>query len=216
MMNKPELKKEIAEAVSLSYHPLLLPLYALAFLYILPIFEVKSLGYSFLFIMLGFLVFTSFLVPLIGFALFKRMGYIQSFKMEKAEERSWPYFLMFLIYSINFWLWKEIEAIPLVMSLGVMVPALVALTLLMVNLFIKVSAHAASATAVLAYFGVIAYFYNLSFSLPLAVMGLMALSSIGSRLYLKQHSIIELALGVLIGLLVGAVGSFLVLYNRFQ
>ncbi len=206
------MKKELAESFSLSFHPLLIGFYSIVFVFVLPIFEIQSLGSRFILSITIMAFITTVLLPIISIYMLKKQGIISNIKIEKREERSIPYLLLFSYYAITAFMIYRISFVPILVPLLFAIPAIAAITLAIINLIIKISAHALSISSLNTLLVILKYHYDLKLNIPIVVVFVLSLIIVISRKYLRAHTWIELLLGYLLGIAITLVLSYLVLF----
>jgi len=201
--------KSFFNTLSYIFHPILLPILGLYFLFELPTSSPGLIDTSLynlrpdikinLYKLFGFL---TVLAPAISFWIMYQNKIISSFKLEHRTERFTPIGITATYYIMNYVLLRIM--IPEHIIISFLFPyafglALTVVIAFIVNNFTKVSLH------MLGFFGIIGavtgYFqnqlaYNLYFLILLIIVG----GLIGSaRLYLKAHTLKEVVLGIIIG-----------------
>lgn len=202
---------------SIIFHPLLLVLYILLLTlhhnpYIFGMPDMGSAG-----IIIIYCVFLSFIIPMVAILLFKGTGLIESLSMKSRMERIGP-----LIATTLFYLWFYINCktnlnIPLSYTLFVLGTLATLFLSFVINVFYKLSLHAAGLAGVVMYL-IILYLYQADLVFESAtlfsyiILSLLILGFICTgRLYLRAHSMGELTVGVSVGLL-AQVFAFLYIY----
>lgn len=207
------MKKELAESFSLSFHPVFVAFYSVLFIFVLPIFEIQSLGSRFA-ISISILAFTTtVLLPAFSMMMLKRQKIISSFRIEKREERLIPYFLIFTYYGITGYMLYRIDFVPILVVLLFAIPATAAIVLAGFNFMLKVSAHALSISSVNAMLVLLMYYYDLKLIIPIVVTFVLSIIVVISRHYLKAHTLIELVLGYFLGIIITLVVGYFGLYQ---
>jgi len=197
------MRRELAESFSLSFHPLFIPFYSLIFLFVLPIFEVQTLGPRFqvsLAVMTGIMTIG---LPIFSMKMLEKHGIIDSMFLKTKEERYIPYFLTASYFGITTFMLFRIDFIPIVIPLIFSIPTIGSLILLSLNFKMKVSTHAAGMGSLNAIIFVLHYFYDLHLEIPMIVTTLLSIIVIISRHFLKAHNWSELLIGYFTGLLIG-------------
>jgi len=209
------MKKELAESFSLSFHPLFVAFYSVLFVFVLPIFEIQSLGSQFT-ISISILAFTTtVLLPIFSMMMLKRQNIISSFRIEKREERLIPYLLIFTYYAITAYMMYRIDYIPIIVVILFAIPAVSAIVLAAFNFIIKVSAHALSIASVITLMVIIMYYYDLKLIVPIIVTFVLSIIVVISRHYLKAHTWLELILGYILGIIITLLVGYFGLYQGF-
>ena len=203
------MRRDLAESFSLSFHPLFIPFYSLIFVFVLPIFDVQTLGPRFQVSLVAMVGLMTIGLPLFSMRMLKNHGIINSFFLETKEERFIPYFLTATYFAITTYMLFRIDFIPIVIPLLFTIPTLVSAVLLIFNFRMKVSTHAAGMGGLNAIILVIHYFYDLHLEIPLVVIMVLTIVVIISRHYLKAHNWIELLIGYFTGVIIGlAMGMY--------
>lgn len=203
------MKRDFAESFSLSFHPLLVTFYSLLFIFVLPLFEISEMSTRLQISITTVVAITTIILPAISLLILKRQNTISSFQLENREERTTPYFLTFAYYGITAIMLYRLHFIPPIIPLVMIVAAAGCLSLLLMNLKLKVSAHAMGMGSLSAMMGLLMYFFDLNLVIPLTVVLLLSLIVMASRHYLKAHSLLELIIGYLSGIVLGVgIGYF--------
>lgn len=204
-------------ALSYIFHPLLMPVLAMFFLFELP--TIPNSLYVFdaicffppeakfrIYLVLGVLTFAA---PLLSLLIMYWNGMITSLHLDNRKERVYPYFIVTFYYLLAYifvrYQWPEQLQHPALLGF-LFGMVLVNLLVMILNFSIKVSAHATASFGVVAL--LIAYnqsqlsqfeeleLPNLAFILFFTVLSGLVVSG---RLYLKAHSLQEVLLGMVIG-----------------
>lgn len=205
------------KALSYIFHPLLMPLLGIYFIFELPSIPSSLRIYDSLYffpdeakfriyIVLGVLTFAA---PLLSLLIMYWNGMISSLHLEKKQERVYPYFIVTFYYALAFifvrYQWPEELGHPAFLGFlfGIILVNVISLFL---NYFLKVSAHAAASFGVagllvgynqtqIAFFESEA-FPNLGFTLFFLVLSGLIVTG---RLYLKAHTLTEVLTGMALG-----------------
>jgi hypothetical protein len=123
------------------FHPLLMPTYLFALiLYFLPVASI-SLPFQSRWIVLSMIFFTTFIIPGLGaFAMF-RTGFIDSYEMDRREQRSKPLLFTGVCYSVTAYLFHRE---PVFDHLFYFVMGIIAASVLLawiISFYWKISAH---------------------------------------------------------------------------
>ena len=208
--------KYVAQFISLVFHPLIIISYLLLLLlvinpYLFSIQNEKALG-----ILMIYVVMLTIVMPGITVLMMRAMGFVNSIHLKERTERIIP-----LIITGGFYLWLfvniyENTTIPLAFSIFVLGSTIGLFLTFFFSLFTKVSLHTTGVGGL--FVGILLIKYNFSyesFGLNLGTFGSYSVSTdilifislflaglVGtSRLILKAHSLNEVALGYLVGIL---------------
>ena len=185
-----------AKVLSVVFTPFYLPLLGLAILLAFTYLSLLPFTYKLL-LLLAFWVFTVF-VPTMLIRLYRRYQGWSLFEIGNRERRVIPYVISIVSYLFCYYLMSAAH-VPHFMGVVLMAALVIQVVCAMVNLFIKISTHTAAIGGVV---GAIASFslilgFNPVWWLCLAVFiaGLVGTS----RMILRQHTLREIVLGFLVG-----------------
>ncbi len=185
-----------AKVLSVVFTPFYLPLLGLAILLAFTYLSLLPFMYKLL-LLLAFWVFTVF-VPTMLIRLYRRYQGWSLFEIGSRERRVIPYVISIVSYLFCYYLMSAAH-VPHFMGVVLMAALVIQVVCAMVNLFIKISTHTAAIGGVV---GAIASFslilgFNPVWWLCLAVFiaGLVGTS----RMILRQHTLREIVLGFLVG-----------------
>ena len=137
------MEKKFAGVISVLFHPMLMPSYALVLLLNLNYFisydytfEIKAYLVVFVFIM-------TFALPAILMVLLKKVRAIESLKMDDRKERMLPLAMMAVIYYITYYSLRR-TGILITFNLFLLGTTIVTLFTLVVNMYTKISLHMVS------------------------------------------------------------------------
>jgi len=206
------MRRDLAESFSLSFHPLFIPFYSLLFLFVLPIFEVQTLGSRFQVSLLVLVGLMTIALPIFSMRMLKKNRIITSFFLESKEERIIPYALTTTYFAITTFMLFRVDFIPIVVPLIFVIPTIGNLALLLINFKIKVSAHAMGMGGLNSIIFIISLAYDLSLNTPLVVVMILSIIVVLSRYYLKAHTLTELFIGYFTGIFISlGMGYYLLL-----
>jgi len=200
---QPKVLRGLAHVVSFICHPVFFPLVMGLVIYKLSPadfmgFSKKQVGLWF--ISIGF---TAVFFPLFSIALMKPLGFISSFHMPTARERTIPLMASMIFY---FWVTHVFNNIPGPPPLAIRVLLLGnfwgIICLFMANIFVKVSLHTAAAGAMVGIIVVLTATSPADMTIPLFASILIAGIIGTARMILGAHERGDIWLGYIIGILV--------------
>lgn len=158
-------------------------------------------------------VITCTLLPLAAVFVMRRMKMISSFQMEDRMERIGPYIAM-MIFLIWYYLSVDLYGVAPIFRIYILGSIISLISVFIINLFSKVSLHAAGISGVLINLMIsFLYFENhdflfrwgdryfsIGYPVILGVISIILFIVLLSRFYLKKHTPAELAGGLLLGL----------------
>lgn len=170
-------------------------------LYFLPVaslsLPLKSRG-----IVLGMIIFTTFMVPGLGaFAMFKT-GFIDSYEMERREQRNKPLLFTAVCYGVTAYLFQSESVFDYLFFFVMGVTTASVFVAWVVSFFWKISAHGIGLGGAL---GVLLLVNKLipdaGLLLPIALAILLSGAVLSARLALQAHSPAQAYMGFVAGLL---------------
>jgi branched-subunit amino acid transport protein AzlD len=210
------MNRNLAQIFSVLGHPMLVLTYVLLLMMAINpyAFGVRHLGEQRAVVLLFSVFSTSFLIPAVGVAMMKPLGLIKSLQMYDKQERIGPYIVTGVFYL---WLFKNL------LSAGQTPPLLAKFVLgatiglflsFFINIFTKISAHAAGMGGLIAMLVILAFNWGnmalglslfggtLEFSLlPVLALAVVAAGLVGTaRLALGAHVPADLYRGYAIGI----------------
>lgn len=188
----------LLRAASYIFHPVWMP-FAGTFIYFLvsprffpePVIEAKLMAIA---------IMTLF-IPIVFYFLLKTLGMVETHLMRDVRERKWPllFYAALNLVTLKFVLDSFDYPELYYFFAGILISTVIALFLVWIR--VKISLHMMGLAGLLMFLIALSASYDLdliyTISFFVAVTGLTATS----RLHLKAHSSLELALGFLIGLL---------------
>ena len=148
-----------------------------------------------------YLVFfiTTILMPMVSFYILKRNKMVSSFSMPHRKERFYPYFTTLVYYGILYYLLRS-NNFPGIFKSAALGTIGVLIVIMLFNLRIKISSHAAGIAGVV---GILAVLIKQNWILDginsLAIVIVLAGLICTARLSLNAHRQIEIYLGAFVG-----------------
>ncbi len=195
--------KKLANIISVVFHPLWIPLYALLlYCWQCPL-ELAPMPLEF-----GLVAIFTIFVPMLAMMLQMRRSQTHDIMLSNRRDRFWPYIITYASYFLLCYSLVKIEA-PfdvLTMSVYFLVAGGVVAT---INLVWKISAHLCGIGGLLGLALFLLWRYQIN--LPLLVTALVLLSGIvaWARLKLDAHTMAQVVAGWLLGVSVGVLFIFL-------
>ncbi len=208
--------KFIAQIISAVYHPLIMLTYMLILLLVVNpyLFGVNSLHEGIPMVLRVFAC--TFLLPGFAAVLMQKLGLISSITMREKNDRIGP----FIVTGV-FYLWAFRSAVadtntPTAFLVAILGATLVLFVCFFINIFFKVSVHAAGVTGFAATVIIALRLYSIgsiplhfpyfgSYDVSLNLILMLSIISVGlvmmSRLKLHAHTARELYAGVVVGLI---------------
>jgi hypothetical protein len=201
------LKEKAARIVSITFHPLLIPVYGLLVIFFAPTlfwylpFRVKEILF-FIFLI------NNVLIPLSLMPFLRYRNIISSWLIEERHERIIPLLVVSLLYSITSFIMYRLQ-IPVFVKAYTYSLAILSVVLLIINFSWKISLHSAGAGAVTALIFVLSF--KMGVQLPVQTASILLLSGavMSARLKMQSHEPKEVYVGFIAGLVIQ--GSFMIL-----
>ena len=203
----------LAEAVSVVFHPIMMPSLLFALIFFLSPRVSAPLAADLRWSMLGLLVLTTLIIPCASMLLLYYFGGIPDLKMPGREERRMPFLFISIFYAVTTYLF--ISKYPHFAHINIMLAGITFIIFLVsiISLYWKISAHSAAVGGVLGFMASFALVYHDSMLLyGLAGMVVVAGAVMSARLYLHEHQPTEVWTGSMLGLLVSMFTVFFFLF----
>lgn len=201
------MEEKIAKLISVIFHPLLIPSYAMLLLINTKNHYMLVLPLQNRYLVLLSVVLTSFILPAVFILILKKMGLVKSLQMESRHERVLPLFLTAIFFYGTYYLLKQEPHFAL-FNFFMLGATLLVIISLLINYMAKISIHMVAQGGI---FGALAGYslifhqnYNLLIYLFVMTAGLTGFA----RLKLKAHTQTEVYTGFGLGVLV-MLGLFL-------
>ena len=203
--------KTLAHLFSYLFHPIFIPLYAVAFLvFIHPSyfsgFSMAAKKQTLLIVFINAVAF-----PILAVVLLKAVGFIQSIFLKTQKDRIIPYMACGIFFFWAYLVFKNQTNYPLILSSFLLGVFLASSAALLANIYFKISMHATGVGGLLGIFLLIMKSNTMLMTWPLciaiAITGLVCTA----RLLISDHSIKEIYIGLIAGLLRQFVAAIVVL-----
>ena len=189
-----------AKAISIIFHPLLLPSYAVAIIVMTNPYMFSNLESTNKLRMLLIVLINTFVFPVIAIFLLKKLNFISSFDLEKNQDRHIPLISTSLFFFWSYLVFSDMPISPFLPDV-LLGASICVFASFFINIFFKISIHTLASGYLIGI--AIALLrtstYNLEFLLILAfiIAGLVG----SARLYLKAHQLDEVASGYAVGIM---------------
>ncbi len=189
---------KLAQFLSVALHPVLMPTYALFFIFQNnPFFSFSIPFYAKLAIFLIVILNTLIFPVMVSYILVKK-GVIRSFEMEKREERLIPYVSNLLLLIIAAYLLQALRLPQVFFQLILGAIASLAITII-INLKWKISIHMVGIGAMAGTFFGLSTFLMVDLRFPIIICLLVAGLLGTARMSLGAHKPLQIYLGFIIG-----------------
>lgn len=201
------MENRIAKIISYIFHPVFMPAYSLLLLFNLKSFFNFELEFKSKLILLGFVLITTVVFPLLIVLLMKRQGFIQSYQVETRQERRFPYLITAIFYFLTYNMFRQMH-LPDMYIFSMMGAAALLVIVIIVNPWCKISTHMVGMGGV---FGLITGLsLKLGIDMTFIIAAIMLVSGIVGYARLKSCS--HKPAEIYTGFLTGAVVMFAIFY----
>lgn len=201
-----------AKLISSVFHPVYYPVISLVILFFTTFLEYMSIPGKIIILCLTAL-FTILLPTLLTF-LYRWVFSISPQKFLQRHERFVPYLIHLLCYNILLHFLQHLQVHGLVLDV-VIVSILIQIACTLVNCFWKVSMHAAGAGGIIGFVVTHGVLLNYTPVLPVIISILVCGLVCSSRLVLRRHTLAQVNVGALMGLICGVAGTILSSFRGF-
>lgn len=208
---QPAFLRVLGKVISYLFHPLFIPLYVSAYLiYIHPysfaVFDAKQKALR----LVSIFVISAFF-PAITVFLLWRLGFAQSIFLRTQKERIIPYVSSIIYFFWAFYVSKNLQGTPEIMTsffLGIFLAASMAV---MANNYYKISMHALAIGGAAMFMVLVGFFTHESVGLPIAVATIVAGIVCTARFLVSDHTPHEIYSGLTIGALCQLVACYFIM-----
>ncbi len=195
------MENKLAIFISYLFHPLLIPPYVMAGMLFSPVFIFSGYPPNLKFMLLAYVFFITFAVPLSMMIIFKKNKIITNLKMEIRQERIIPLTMISIIYYITYYSLNKL-GIMNIFSLFMLGSTILTLLALFISFYTKISLHMIGMGGLTGlYLALVLRFPQMNmgpFYLILLLSGLVAYS----RMTISNHTVRQLFYGYELGFIV--------------
>lgn len=186
-----------ARCILIFFHPVLMGLYLIVyktiFNSILEFYPTLIVYFCGL-LVLGYLVF-----PILTLYALHRFGYVKSFALTEKQDKTIAYLVFGVFYYLTFKVFVALAFFSL-LQLYLLIPIIIVVSLLIINFFYEISAHALYMGSLIGFF--IGFGYQFQQNYLFVILGLIFLSAwiISAQLTLKRYTPNQTYSGFFIGM----------------
>lgn len=192
------MEKKFAKVISIIFHPLLIPTYALLLLINTNTHLTLVMPEKMRYVTVLFVFLTSFVLPLLVMLILLKVGKIKSLEMETRHERILPLLIVSIFFYLTYHLLKQ-GPYFLLFNIFMLGATLLVIISLFVNYFFKISIHMLALGGM---FGTFAGF-SIAFNLDLSFLLYLIIFFSGivgfARLKLDAHTPAQVYSGFILG-----------------
>lgn len=201
------MEEKIARLISILFHPLLIPTYAMLILINIPTYHVMVLPPEHRYLSLLFVFLMSFVLPVICMLILLKLGVVKSLEMKTQHERIIPLIIVSAFFYLTYYLLKQGPHYSL-FNIFMLGATLLVIISLLVNYLTKISIHMVAMGGLFGTFTGFSLVFHLEYEMLL--YGILFIAGITgfARLKLKAHSQAQVYAGFGLGSLV-MIGLFI-------
>jgi hypothetical protein len=189
---------KLSKLVSFIFQPLLMPTLGIFVLLQLPVYFAVVLPTEAKWMLMGIVFFTTFFLPAAFIFFMIKRGMIGSLYIDSREERTVPYIVTIIFFGLTYYLLKRLQLSP-VYSFFMLGAILLVASVLIINIFWKISSHMAAIGALTGMSIGLSYFLGMLF-LNLIVISTVLSGIVGyARLRLNAHTPAQVYGGFVLG-----------------
>ena len=193
------MENKIAFAVSALFHPIFMPLYAVIILFNLDFYFANILTTEAKWIIVGLLFTITVVTPFFLIYMYQRFGIIESYRLDKREDRPLPFITIGSLYYVCFYILKNLN-LPAIIYLVLLSATILVLIAFIINFFWKISVHTLSIGSIVGLLISLSIAYQINI-LFLILISILISGMVGwARLTMKAHSNLQVYAGFIVGL----------------
>ncbi len=192
------MEQRFAKIVSMLFHPLLIPTYALLILVNTKTHFTLILPENFRYLTVLFVFLTSFVLPLLIMLILLKLGKIKSLEMVNRQERVLPLFIVAIFFYMTYYLLRQ-GPYFVIFNIFMLGATLLVIISLLINYITKISIHMVALGGLFGTFIGFGLMLRLDLRALLSVIVLVAGITGFSRLRLKAHTNGQIYVGFLLG-----------------
>jgi len=188
----------LVQAVSNVFHPLLALTYIAIIICMYTPVQVMPFRFNAFFV--GIVVLHTLLLPVIIIALMHAFHFVGHWALRDRRDRMLPFFANSICYLVNAVVLTRLEYFPIWILIAYYGAVIIAISAWIASFWWKISAHAASNAAAATYCLLLYFFFPEMMPLSIGIGYILVCGIVGSaRLYLGRHTLAQVGLGSLLG-----------------
>lgn len=187
-----------ARFISIVFHPLLMPSYAILILFNINSHYMHVLPFNYKLLLLGFVSAFTFLLPAISIFFMVKLKMVDSFEMQSGKERPIPLIVVALFFYATYYLFRELP-VSNIFTIFMLGATLLVLISLLINYFFKISLHMMALGGLLATLTGFSFLIHQDIRVYLFLIILITGITGTARLKLDAHTPSQIYSGFLLG-----------------
>lgn len=198
------MEARISKLLSFLFQPLLMPTVGFFILLQMPVYFAVVIPAAAKWMLMGIIFFTTFFLPAAFIFFMIKKGYIGSLYIDSREERTIPYFITIVFFVLAYYLLKRLQISP-IFAYFMLGAILLVISIVIINLFWKISSHMAAIGALTGMIIGLSYFLGILF-LNMILFALIISGVVGyARLKLDAHTPAQVYAGYALGVFLGSI-----------
>lgn len=194
------MENRFARLISYLFHPLLIPTYGLILMFNLKAYFALAIPLEAKWMIMGLVIITTFLIPLLLILLMVRRGMIKSIAIQDKADRFYPFTIMAIFYFLASYMFRQLELAPFFQMFLFGALMLVILSML-ITIYWKISLHMTAIGGLIGTIIALTFRLMIDLSIYLFVI-IIAAGLIGyARLKLNSHTSLQVYSGFIMGVL---------------
>lgn len=187
-----------ARFISIVFHPLLMPTYAILMLFNINSHYLHVLPFNYKLILLGFVSLFTFILPAASIFFMIKLKLIESLEMHSSKERPIPLIIVALFFYATYHIFSELP-VDTIFTLFILGATLLVLISLLINYFYKISLHMMALGGLLATLLGFSFLIHQDIRIYLFLIILISGLTGTARLKLEAHTPSQVYSGFLLG-----------------
>lgn len=187
-----------ARFISIVFHPLLMPTYAILMLFNINSHYLHVLPFNYKLILLGFVSLFTFILPAASIFFMIKLKLIESLEMHSSKERPIPLIIVALFFYATYHIFSELP-VDTIFTLFILGATLLVLISLLINYFYKISLHMMALGGLLATLLGFSFLIHQDIRIYLFLIILISGLTGTARLKLEAHTPSQVYTGFLLG-----------------
>lgn len=187
-----------ARFISIVFHPLLMPTYAILMLFNINSHYLHVLPFNYKLILLGFVSLFTFILPAASIFFMVKLKLIESLEMHSSKERPIPLIIVALFFYATYHIFSELP-VDTIFTLFILGATLLVLISLLINYFYKISLHMMALGGLLATLLGFSFLIHQDIRIYLFLIILISGLTGTARLKLEAHTPSQVYTGFLLG-----------------
>lgn len=191
---------KVAKLISILFHPLLIPTYAILILFNINSHYMHVMPFNYKLILLGFVFLFTFFLPVVSMYFLVKLKMVDNFEMNSSKERPIPLVIVALFFYGTYHLFRQLP-INTIFTLFILGATVLVLLSLLINYFYKISLHMMALGGLLGTLIGFSFLIHQDISIYIYLIILISGLTGTARLKLEAHTPSQIYSGFLLGVI---------------